>query len=222
MKPAFQLPYRGRTGQPGDHRRAPAIAPRRSWSAVRRLVENRHVEINGNLCTDQGRRLKAGDVVKVWVEPRRSRRRRRPGDPLRRRASGGRGEAGLRTTPAQRRARLARAPQQASPRSTNCSSKSPAKRRRASGQAGGPPRGSRPPGRPSARPRHQRADRLRPLAGGRKAAGPDVPQARHPPRVSGDRRGPRRGADVRVAPGARPRRRPSRQHDAARTPASRP
>ena len=44
--------------------------PGQSWSAVRRLVENRHVQINGNLCVDEGRRLKAGDVVKVWQEPR--------------------------------------------------------------------------------------------------------------------------------------------------------
>ena len=41
-----------------------------SWSAVRRLIQNRHVQINGNLATDEGRRLKAGDVVKVWQEPR--------------------------------------------------------------------------------------------------------------------------------------------------------
>jgi 23S rRNA pseudouridine1911/1915/1917 synthase len=46
------------------------LRPGEPWSAVRRLVENRHVEINGNLCADEGRRLKAGDVVKVWIEPR--------------------------------------------------------------------------------------------------------------------------------------------------------
>ena len=40
------------------------------WSAVRRLVENRHVQINGNLCLDEGRKLQPGDVVKVWDEPR--------------------------------------------------------------------------------------------------------------------------------------------------------
>jgi 23S rRNA pseudouridine1911/1915/1917 synthase len=44
--------------------------PGEPWSAVRRLVENRHVQINGNLCTDEGRRLCEGDVVKVWDEPR--------------------------------------------------------------------------------------------------------------------------------------------------------
>lgn len=41
-----------------------------SWSQVRRLIHNRHVQINGNLSTDEGRKLKAGDVVKVWKEPR--------------------------------------------------------------------------------------------------------------------------------------------------------
>ena len=42
--------------------------PGDSWSQVRRLVHHRHVQVNGNLCTDPGRRLKAGDVVKVWQE----------------------------------------------------------------------------------------------------------------------------------------------------------
>jgi len=40
------------------------------WSAVRRLVENRHVQINGNLCLDEGRKLQPGDIVKVWDESR--------------------------------------------------------------------------------------------------------------------------------------------------------
>jgi 23S rRNA pseudouridine1911/1915/1917 synthase len=44
--------------------------PGESWSAVRRLVENRHVQINGNLCLDVGRKLQEGDVVKIWAEPR--------------------------------------------------------------------------------------------------------------------------------------------------------
>ncbi len=46
--------------------------PGRPWSAVRRLVENRHVQINGNLCVDEGRKLSEGDVIKVWDEPRDS------------------------------------------------------------------------------------------------------------------------------------------------------
>jgi 23S rRNA pseudouridine1911/1915/1917 synthase len=44
--------------------------PEAPWSAVRRLVQNRHVQVNGNLCLDEGRRLRVGDVVKVWREPR--------------------------------------------------------------------------------------------------------------------------------------------------------
>ena len=34
--------------------------PGETWSAVRRLVENRHVQINGNLCLDEGRQASAG------------------------------------------------------------------------------------------------------------------------------------------------------------------
>jgi 23S rRNA pseudouridine1911/1915/1917 synthase len=33
------------------------------------LIANRHVQINGNLCLDEGRKLQAGDVIKVWSEP---------------------------------------------------------------------------------------------------------------------------------------------------------
>lgn len=36
-----------------------------SWSQVRRLIAARRVQVNGNLCLDEGRRVKAGDVVKV-------------------------------------------------------------------------------------------------------------------------------------------------------------
>lgn len=44
--------------------------PTDSWSRVRHLIQQRHVQINGNLCTDEARPLNAGDVVKVWREPR--------------------------------------------------------------------------------------------------------------------------------------------------------
>jgi 23S rRNA pseudouridine1911/1915/1917 synthase len=44
--------------------------PSEPWSALRRLIENRHVQINGNLCLDEGRKLQPGDVVKIWDEPR--------------------------------------------------------------------------------------------------------------------------------------------------------
>ena len=41
----------------------------RSWSQIRRLIQSRYVTINGNACTDVGRRLKTGDVVKVLAQP---------------------------------------------------------------------------------------------------------------------------------------------------------
>jgi 23S rRNA pseudouridine1911/1915/1917 synthase len=41
----------------------------RSWSQIRRLILSRYVTINGNACTDAGRRLKADDVVKVLERP---------------------------------------------------------------------------------------------------------------------------------------------------------
>lgn len=39
------------------------------WRAIQRSIASRHVQVNGNLCCDAGRRLKAGDVVKVWQQP---------------------------------------------------------------------------------------------------------------------------------------------------------
>lgn len=36
-----------------------------SWSQVRKLLASRRVQVNGNLCLDEGRRLTAGEVVKV-------------------------------------------------------------------------------------------------------------------------------------------------------------
>jgi 23S rRNA pseudouridine1911/1915/1917 synthase len=44
--------------------------PGQSWSAVRRLIHNRHVVVNGNLAVEEGQKLRAGDVVQVWQEPR--------------------------------------------------------------------------------------------------------------------------------------------------------
>ena len=40
-----------------------------SWSQVERLLRTRHVQVNGNLCTDGGRRLKPKEVVKVLAHP---------------------------------------------------------------------------------------------------------------------------------------------------------
>jgi 23S rRNA pseudouridine1911/1915/1917 synthase len=39
------------------------------WSEVRRLILSRHVQVNGNLCLDAGRRLKPRDVVHVLEHP---------------------------------------------------------------------------------------------------------------------------------------------------------
>jgi 23S rRNA pseudouridine1911/1915/1917 synthase len=41
-----------------------------SWADARRLIHNRHVQVNGNLVLDEARRLKTGDVVKVFEQPR--------------------------------------------------------------------------------------------------------------------------------------------------------
>jgi 23S rRNA pseudouridine1911/1915/1917 synthase len=44
--------------------------PGLSWNAARQLVTSRHVMVDGNLCLDVGRRLKAGEVVKLFRESR--------------------------------------------------------------------------------------------------------------------------------------------------------
>jgi 23S rRNA pseudouridine1911/1915/1917 synthase len=41
----------------------------RSWSQMRRLIAGRRVQVNGNLCLDDERKVKAGDVVKLWEQP---------------------------------------------------------------------------------------------------------------------------------------------------------
>jgi 23S rRNA pseudouridine1911/1915/1917 synthase len=43
--------------------------PELSWSKIRKLIDARHVQINGNLCLDSGRRLKPEEVVKLFVHP---------------------------------------------------------------------------------------------------------------------------------------------------------
>jgi 23S rRNA pseudouridine1911/1915/1917 synthase len=39
-----------------------------SWTQVRKLVRTRRVTVNGNLCVDEARRLKEGEVVKVLAQ----------------------------------------------------------------------------------------------------------------------------------------------------------
>ncbi|MGW8255854.1 MAG: RluA family pseudouridine synthase [Thermoguttaceae bacterium] len=43
--------------------------PGESWSQVRKLLKSRRVMLNGNLCVDDGRRLKLQDVVKILPRP---------------------------------------------------------------------------------------------------------------------------------------------------------
>jgi 23S rRNA pseudouridine1911/1915/1917 synthase len=43
--------------------------PGTAWNQIRRLLKSRHVQVNGNLCVDEARRLKDGDVIKVWEQP---------------------------------------------------------------------------------------------------------------------------------------------------------
>ena len=45
------------------------LVPDTSWSVAKKLIANRHVQVHGNLCLEEGRRLKEGDVIKVWAEP---------------------------------------------------------------------------------------------------------------------------------------------------------
>jgi 23S rRNA pseudouridine1911/1915/1917 synthase len=41
----------------------------KSWGQVKSLITGRQVQVNGNLCLDEGRRLTEKDVVKVWEQP---------------------------------------------------------------------------------------------------------------------------------------------------------
>jgi len=43
--------------------------PSLSWSQIRRLIQQRRVQINGNLCVDEGRRVEQGDVIRVSQQP---------------------------------------------------------------------------------------------------------------------------------------------------------
>jgi 23S rRNA pseudouridine1911/1915/1917 synthase len=42
----------------------------KSWGEARKIIAQRRVQINGNLCLDPARRLVERDVVKVWQTPR--------------------------------------------------------------------------------------------------------------------------------------------------------
>src|SRR5690606_24671022 len=44
--------------------------PDLSWGAAKQLLKSRQVSVNGATCLDEGRRLKAGDVVHIHPHPR--------------------------------------------------------------------------------------------------------------------------------------------------------
>ena len=45
------------------------LNPGSSWNEVKRWIAKRHVQINGNLCLDEARRVTERDVVKLWKQP---------------------------------------------------------------------------------------------------------------------------------------------------------
>ena len=45
------------------------IGDNQSWGQVKQKLAGRHIQINGNLCMDEARRISAKDVVKVWNRP---------------------------------------------------------------------------------------------------------------------------------------------------------
>lgn len=47
-----------------------AWQPGQSWTQVKQVVERRRVLVNGNLCVDDARRLKVGEVVKLLARPK--------------------------------------------------------------------------------------------------------------------------------------------------------
>lgn len=46
------------------------LFPDQSWGQVKQKLAGRFVQVNGNLCLDEARRIKAKDVVKIWNRPR--------------------------------------------------------------------------------------------------------------------------------------------------------
>ena len=57
-----------------------ALSAGQSWSAVRALIERRHVTIGGSVCMDHARRVKAGEVIEIRTQPVREVRGERPED----------------------------------------------------------------------------------------------------------------------------------------------
>ncbi|MFO0925052.1 MAG: RluA family pseudouridine synthase [Pirellulales bacterium] len=44
------------------------LFPEESWGNAKGLISSRHVQVNGNLCLDHGRKITSRDVIKVWRE----------------------------------------------------------------------------------------------------------------------------------------------------------
>ena len=47
-----------------------AVTPDASWGEVKKWIRGRQIQVNGNLCLDDARRVSDKDVVKRWSEPR--------------------------------------------------------------------------------------------------------------------------------------------------------
>ncbi len=45
------------------------LMPERSWNQLKKLITARQIQVNGNLCMEEGRKVKAGDVIQVWQHP---------------------------------------------------------------------------------------------------------------------------------------------------------
>lgn len=43
--------------------------PDKSWNQVKKLIAARQIQVNGNLCLEEGRKVKTGDVIQVWQHP---------------------------------------------------------------------------------------------------------------------------------------------------------
>src|SRR5262249_40381652 len=80
-RPVLLLMFRMKKPEPKLFRVEPQLAnrtiasalrqwlPGKSWSDIRRLLKTRHVTVSGNLCLDEGRRLKEQEVVKLLPQP---------------------------------------------------------------------------------------------------------------------------------------------------------
>lgn len=45
------------------------LQPSASWGQVKKWIEGRNIDVNGNLCLDEARRVKSNDVIRLWENP---------------------------------------------------------------------------------------------------------------------------------------------------------